>query len=56
MYNVYYVDLSCIAGEMVARQRELVSVQEELDQRKQEVSQLQANLQEAERIIVSLGS
>lgn len=34
-------------------QQELENVEAELQQRKQEVRQLQANLQEAERIIVS---
>ena len=45
-----------VAMEMCACQGEVSSVMQELDQRKQEVSQLQAHLQEAERIIVSLGA
>lgn len=48
-YTHYYV-----ASEICDCQQEATSVQEELDQRKQEVCQLQANLQEAEKIIVSL--
>ena len=41
------------AVEMCACQREMEAVEVELQQRKQEVCRLQANLQEAERVIVS---
>ena len=42
--------------EMCSCQREMAGVEEQLQQRNKEVSQLQAKLQEAERIIVSLWS
>ena len=41
------------AVDMCSCQREMASVEEELEQRSKEVAQLQKNLQEAERIIVS---
>jgi hypothetical protein len=48
--------LFLVAMEMCSCHRETATVEEELEQRSQEVSQLQKNLQEAERIIVRAGS
>ena len=54
MHIVYLVDMCLwLAMEMSSCQREMASIEEELEKRHREVYQLQTSLQEAEKIIVS---